>query len=539
MAFSVQMAADSYQVEPGSSVSVAVEVKNLGESKEQYELSLEGLDHHWAAVPVPSFHVEAGETRVERIFLKPPRDSESSAGMYPFVIKVRSLDTGDTETAQGDLEINPYYHLSLDVNPRRAAVSPINRQTEGTITVMNLGNVDQTVQLFANDTEDAFAYEFAEDQVTLASGQQRDIAFSATSTKSGAFSPARLHVVTVSCRNVENPAFAGSAQMHIEQKPLLAPGAIAALAMVLLVALAWILTLPKPPKVLTLTLDKPEVMVGDSVQVQWKSEGANSVSLMYGDTVVADLPPTGTYTITPIADGQVDVSVQAITNNLKSAVSTKSFSVKAKEVAADPEIQSFTVDRSEVPLGQSFTLSYQLNSSSTWAYLDPYGKVEIDGRNLTITAPMSKGSETYTLRVRNADGKEVKKSLTVRFVQVVDAKIVRLEANPAEVEPLDGRVTLVWQLANAVSATLKYGDQTVELDAMGGRRDFTITEDTTFVITAFDANGLKAEKSVKVKVKRPPEPETTGNTTGGDPGSTTGITTTPPPTTRTTSGGTR
>ena len=239
----------------------AVEVQNLSDEKVEFELSLEGLEHHWTAVPVPTFGIEPGETRVERFFLKPPRDSESAAGNYPFVVKVRSLDSGESDTAQGSLAINPFYHLSLDVNPKKAAVTPLKRVVETMVTVANLGNVEQSVQLFANDVDDSFAYEFENEHVTLGPGQQREVKLTATSTQSGAFAPSQLHVVTASCRNVENPAYAATTQVHLEQRPLLSPAALIAAAAILLVVFLWILSIPKDPTV-SMTLSKPDDFAG-------------------------------------------------------------------------------------------------------------------------------------------------------------------------------------------------------------------------------------------------------------------------------------
>lgn len=534
MAFSVQMSGDSFQVEPGASVSVGVEIANLSAEKDQFEISVEGLEHHWFAVPVPSFHADENETRVERIFLKPPRDSESSAGSYPFVLKVRSLESGETETVQGILEINPYYHLSLDINPRRVTVTPINRVSEASVVVMNLGNVEQTVQMFANDTEDAFAYQFSEETLTLAPGQQRTVTVSINSTKSGAFAPTRLHVTTVSCRNVENPAYAGSAQIHIEQRPLMAPAALLSLAAILVVALLWILTLPKPPKILSLTLDKPEILLGESVLLQWKSEGSSSVVLTYGDEEVRELPSNGKFELRPVDAGELEVSLTALNNDLKSPVVTRKLLVSEPIVADAPEILEFKADKTSVPVNENVTFSFKFGASVKRAYLEPHGVVDLGARSMTIPAPSSPETVTYELKVWNSDEKMASEKITVKFVQVVEAKIARFEATPMEVDPLEGRVTVIWQLANTVSATLQVGTETIELDMMGGRRDVTISEDTTITITAYDVNGLKATKSLNVKVKRPENPDTDPETTGGDGGSTTGVSVTPPnPPTRT------
>lgn len=513
----VRLAADSFQVEPGSSVSVAVEVQNVGDERDHFELAVEGLEHHWTAVPVPSFSVEAGETRVERFFLKPPRDMESSAGNYPFVVRVRSLETGDAQTTQANLAISAYFHLSVDVNPRKAMVTPLKRSAAATVTIMNLGNVEQTVQLFANDVDDAFAYEFESDTVTLAPGQQKTVEMAATSTKSGAFSPARLHVLTVSCRNVDNPAYAATVQAHLEQRPLLAPGALAALGVLLLLGLFWFLTIPKPPQLLSLTLDRPSITLGETVNVVWDSQGATSVTLMVGEEEIPGLPAKGNYALTPTEAGDLEVRVVAVNNDLKSEGVERSLKVVAPEVAPDPEIKKLATEKQRIPVGQDFILEYEVSPSVVSLYLEPHGVLSVDANSITLPGVSEPGSRTYILRAKNADGKEVTEELTLRFEQVVAAKIVRFEASPLEVLA-DERVSLLWQLSNAVSATLEYGDQKIDIDPVGSRRDFVISTDTTFTITAYDVDGLTAKRSVTVKVKQPPvdPPVDDGDaTTGG------------------------
>lgn len=521
MAFSVRLAADSFQVEPGSSVAVAVEVKNQSSERDQFELAIEGLEHHWTAIPVPSFTVEPGETRVERFFLKPPRDTESSAGNYPFVVRVRSLESGAAEICQGDLVINAYHHLSLDITPRRTTVSPIRRATETSLTLMNLGNVEQTVQLFANDVDDVFAYEFSEEQVTLSPGQQKNVSMVATLTQSSPFAPTRLHVVTVSCRNVDNPAYAATVQAQVEQRPILAPGALFGLVALLVVAFLWIATIPKPPKILSVTKDKSSVAVGDPVTVSWDSEGATSVTLTYGSETVLSLPPKNHYVVTPSEAGDLEISVQAVNGDRKSEPKEVVVSVTAPIVAPDPKILDFSASKTSVPVGDDFILNFKVSDNVTSLYLEPLGDVSPTATSQIAKADTEPGSRTYRLIAKNKDGKAVSKELTVQFVQVPLAKITRFDASPLVVDPLDGRVTLAWQLTNAVSATIEYDGQKFEIDATSSRRDFSILKDTTFTLTAYDSNGLKATKEITVKVKQPPDATGEGTvtpitTTGGD-----------------------
>jgi len=94
MSFSLALALDVVPVEPGSTVPLTVSITNRAETREQFDLEIEGLDPEWTAVPVAVFEIGPGETRQEKVLFRIARSSESLAGAYPFVVKVRSLESG-------------------------------------------------------------------------------------------------------------------------------------------------------------------------------------------------------------------------------------------------------------------------------------------------------------------------------------------------------------------------------------------------------------------------------------------------------------
>jgi hypothetical protein len=113
MSFSVRISSDLVSVEAGATVPLGIEVANRSDEADRFEMEVEGLDPDWTAVPVPTFAADPRDIQTEKVFFKPPRVSESSAGTFPFVIRIRSLVSGEVRTAQGILEIKPYHHLSI------------------------------------------------------------------------------------------------------------------------------------------------------------------------------------------------------------------------------------------------------------------------------------------------------------------------------------------------------------------------------------------------------------------------------------------
>src|SRR5437764_793611 len=105
MSFALRLGSDMVEVEAGSAAPLTVEMTSRSDAQEEYEIEVQGLDPEWIALPVPTVKIDPRDTRSERIFLKPPRSSESLAGNYPFIVKVRNLTTGDSRSEQAALVI--------------------------------------------------------------------------------------------------------------------------------------------------------------------------------------------------------------------------------------------------------------------------------------------------------------------------------------------------------------------------------------------------------------------------------------------------
>src|SRR2546423_2958054 len=267
MSFSIQLSSALIPLEAGDNTPVNLQVSNRGEEADRFEVGIEGLDPEWTAIPVALFSVGAGETQSSDLFLKPPRASESLAGNYPFVVKVRSVNSGEARSAQGVLQIKPYNHLSMEIVPKKGSVSPVRSTEIFHASIMNLGNTEQTLQIYGSDPEDAFAFEFGQEQVTVGPGQQKEVEIRAMPTSSRPFSSPKLYVFTISVRSIQSPSLVASSQAQIEQKPMITPTSLAVAALLVLVAFFWFLSRPQPPKVDALSVDPPVANQGDLVTV--------------------------------------------------------------------------------------------------------------------------------------------------------------------------------------------------------------------------------------------------------------------------------
>lgn len=518
------MASEDLAVEPGSSVPLTVEIVNEGVEKNEFEFSVEGLDPEWVAIPVPTLWVDGGDTTVERVFLKPPRQTESKAGVYPFVIRVRSMETGELRTAQCSLTLNSFSHLSVEVDPKRASVNVLNREAHFDVALMNLGNTEQNVQLFASDIDDVIAYDFAVHQVALAPGQTRNVDMTATAGKAKAFSATSIAPVTVSARSIDNPSVAASAQIHIEIRPLIATGPLIAILAVIVMAVGWFLSIPKPPVVDSFAATERTVIAGNPTTIKWQTSNARAVRLTIGTETEAKLAADDSYTFTPTEPGQIEVTIVAVAGDIESKPQTLNITVEAPPVVPEPTIERFTAADTEVPIGTPVVFRYKFGDSVTSAFLEPYGTVDPRSTSIQVDSPPDdlpgKGSKTvvYTMIARNEAGREVRKQVRVKFVKDSQAKIAIFEAEPTEVDLANPRVTLRWQVQKAVRVQLQYGDRVDTLSAMDDQRDYMLSGDTTFTLIATDEEGLETRKQITVRIKKeePSEPPTST----GDPGTT-------------------
>lgn len=534
MSFTVRLANEDVSVEPGSSAPIAFEIENTGAKADEFEVSVEGVDPEWVAIPVPTLWVDPGQSNTERIFIKPPRQSESNAGIYPFVLKIRSLESGESRTAQCSLTVNSFAHLSVEVNPKKSSVNVLKRETSFEVTVMNLGNTDQNVQFFASDVDDAFAYEFSATQASLEPGQTRTLELTATASKVKAFSSTVIAPVSVSARSVDNLAVAANSQLHIEIRPLIATGPLIAVIAIIALTIGWILSIPKPPVIDAFTLDSRTVELGQTAKVKWQTSNASSVTLVVGSQVISKLAPDDEFDIAPDTAGELEIQIFAQAGQVKSKAETIKLTVTEPPVVPEPKIIKFSATKTEVPLGSSVLFNYELSDSVTYATLEPIGQIEVKARSIQVPSPPDdlpgKGVKTvtYTLRARNEKNVEVREQITIKFIKESKAIIAQFSAEPLEVDPLSGRVTIRWQVTGAAKLELKYSNRVDELTSMDDRRDFILTDDTEFILVAYDVAGLDIQKKIKVTLRKPNEDPPTqdppGNTTGTTQNGSTGTT---------------
>lgn len=501
MSFDARLSTDQIAVDPGVATPLEVVVENRSEDSQQFEIQIEGVDPEWVAVPVPIFRAGPGETRAEKVFFKPPRISESVAGNYPFVVKVRSLDTGDARTLQCVVAIRPFHHLSMELSPKRGRVSSVAKSCRFTLTLMNLGNTDHTVQLMGSDPENLCAFEFEKEGVSLTAGQQTTISMGVSATSSRFLANPRLHGFTISGRSREASAVACSAQGQLEQRAMVSPGsALFALVLLLLVA-GWWMIFPKPPKVDSLILSSKSLTEGEKLTISWRASQADKVELYLNDRLFFAGKASDEYEMSPTESGII--KAVAYRDGKRSPEVSEAFTVNPKERAAPPRIESFTISPREAVEGDTLLVSYRVGPSVKRLFLEPTGgDLDVAANELEIVASRV-GEIRFILHAENADGVRTKTEFTVRVKERPTpplAKVARFEAEPTMVDPALGRVTLRWEVEGADKVEIDFGSGLEAVSRTGEREVTGIAQETRFRLVATDANGVLVERSLTVGV---------------------------------------
>ncbi len=496
---------DQLHVEPGSAVTLTVAVKNHSNQADRYELDVEGLDSEWVAIPAPSFTLAPGEERIQKILLKPPRTAESKAGSYPFVVRTRSLESGDSQENQAILDIEPFHLVSLEIEPRRATAGYFKKQNMFSVTVINLGNTEETLQLFADDPEDACTYQFAHERIQLSPGQQKRVALSVQPSHMPIVGAARLDNFHVSGRSVENPHVVASAQAQLERRALLAPASLIVLILLIMLASAWYAFRPKEPTIDSFAPDKTEVLSGESVTLSWSSTNAKYVTIeANGEAIFSKLPPEGQVRITVEKDTTFYASA---VNDIGESQSKLEVQIKIKELeaAALPVIEEFSVKQKTIQLGNPVSISYRVVNAER-VILQPMNiDLPVNLEEYTIT-PQQAGRIELTLVAVNREGKATRATTSLTVEQTSKARIFEFVAtyNGNPISPDDeleapAMITLSWQVTSAVRIDIQ--PRIGVVSAERGTMETTIDKTTTFTLTATDSDGVAVSQKLTVKVK--------------------------------------
>lgn len=487
----IAISQDEVKIEPGGTAQLQVELVNHSEQPDTVGLEIEGLDYEWVAIPVPTVTLGAQARSTEKILLKVPRRSESTAGAYPFVVRARSLETGATAAAPVTLLVEPFAALSVELYPRRGTSTYWRPVSEFEVTVHNLGNTPLDVRLYASDPDDVGVYTFEREVLTLQAGASETVVLSAEPSRRTMVGRSQLASFTVTARCVDNAYIAVHTQGQLYTRPLVSPVTLSVLLLSLLALAGWALTRPKPVEIVEFVVEPSNIQQGGTAVLRWHVANASEISITPDIGVVQEkvgsrqVVPTQTTTYRLVARGRGGVAEGEVVLTV----------MPAPEPPA-PAILSFKAEPAQVTKGEPVTLSWQVQNA-TKLLLSPLGELD---PLLTSVRDTPAITTTYTLVAINTAGRKVEKKITVKVRDPNALEVLEFQAEPAVIAA-GGTTTLRWRVQAASRVVIDNGVGEVPLQ---GETAVSPMQDTTYVLTATNDTGEVVTRSVKVTVTATP-----------------------------------
>jgi hypothetical protein len=487
----IKISQDEVKIEPGGTAQLQVELVNTSDQPDTIGLEVEGLDYEWVAIPVPTVTLEAQARGTEKILLKIPRRSESTAGAYPFVVRARSMETGDTAVAPVTLLVEPFAALSVELYPRRGVCTYWKPVSEFEVTVHNLGNTPLDVRLYASDPDDVGVYTFEREVLSLQAGASETILLSAEPSRRAMIGRSQIASFTVTARCVDNAYVAVHTQGQLYTRPLVSPATLSVVALLLLALGVWAFTRPKPVEILEFAVEPSTIQQGGTAILRWHVANASEISITPDIGVVKEsagsrqVLPAQTTTYHLVARGRGGVAEQEVV-----------LTVQPAPEPPLPAIVSFKAEPSQVTKGEPVTLSWQVRNA-TKLLLSPIGELD---PLLTSVRDTPAVTTTYTLVAINTAGRKVEKKITVKVRDPNALEVLEFKAEPSVITA-GGTATLRWKVQAASRVIIDNGVGEV---APQGETTVSPTEDTTYTLTATNDAGEVVTKSVKVTVTATP-----------------------------------
>jgi hypothetical protein len=243
------------------------------------------------------------------------------------------------------------------------------------------------------------------------------------------------------------------------------------------------------PEVVSFSLSSPMITQGQTSTLRWDVDGATSVSI---DRGIGDVFSSGTQVVNPTTSTTYTLTA---TNEYGSVDRSVTLTVTPLDL---PEITSFTADPAAIESGESSTLEWEVDGSTSVSINQNIGGVPSSGTE--VVSPDE--TTTYTLTATNEYG-SVDESITVT-VNPGDAPVITsFTASPGTIVS-GGSSTLSWDVEGATSVSID--NDVGSVNPSSGTEVVSPDETTEYILTATSSGGSVTE-SVTVTVTATDLPE--------------------------------
>lgn len=169
MSLTASLDASTVSAAPGAETAVPLQVRNSGQTVEEYRFEVVGACAAWAAVEPAVLSLYPGDSGTVSLMLRPPRDATVPAGETPFGVRVVPTgEQGETVVPEGRVTVLPFTGTTAELVPRGSHGALAGRHQ---LAVDNRGNTPVTVRLGAQPGTERARVAFAASELHVAPGK--------------------------------------------------------------------------------------------------------------------------------------------------------------------------------------------------------------------------------------------------------------------------------------------------------------------------------------------------------------------------------
>ncbi|MFF0086990.1 RICIN domain-containing protein [Streptomyces canus] len=158
-------------VDPGSSATATLRLRNDGDTVEEYRLSVVGDPAEWTRIAPDTLRLYPGDEGSAEVVFTPPRSAGTTAGTVRFGVLVRPRENPElSNVAEGTLAVSAFGEMRAELLPVTVRGRLSGRPR---VAVDNLGNSPLPARISGQDDEDVLTFRPVPETVRITQGQAR------------------------------------------------------------------------------------------------------------------------------------------------------------------------------------------------------------------------------------------------------------------------------------------------------------------------------------------------------------------------------
>lgn len=161
----------SAAVDPGSSATATLRLRNDGDTVEEYRLSVVGDPAKWTRIAPDTLRLYPGDEGSAEVVFTPPRSADTTAGTARFGVFVQPRESPElSNVAEGTLTVSVFGEMRAELLPVTVRGRLSGRPR---VAVDNLGNSPLPAGISGQDDEDVLTFTPVPETVEIAQGRTR------------------------------------------------------------------------------------------------------------------------------------------------------------------------------------------------------------------------------------------------------------------------------------------------------------------------------------------------------------------------------